>query len=127
MRFMLMTKANQNSEAGVPPTPELIAAIGKLAQEMTQAGKLVETGGLLPSSCGARVTLSGGKMSVTDGPFAEAKELIGGFAIVNVESKQEAIDLTKRFLQIHADVLGTNYEAESEVRQMHEPMAGPRK
>jgi hypothetical protein len=75
-------------------------------------------GGLAPSSIGARVRLSGGKVTVTDGPFTEAKEIIGGFAIVDVKSKQEAIELAKRFYQIHAEILGPSYEATGEVRQM---------
>jgi hypothetical protein len=87
---------------------------------MTSKGILVETGGLMPSSTGARLRLSGGKVTVTDGPFAEAKELIGGYAIVQVNSRDEAIQLAKRFLQIHADTLGPSYEAVSDVRQMFE-------
>ena len=118
MRFMLMVKANSKSEAGAPPDPKLMAAIGNLTEEMSKAGVLVGTGGLLPSSAGARVRLSGGKITVTDGPFTEIKELIGGYAIVDVKSKEEAIEMAKRFLQIHADILGPEYEADSEVRQM---------
>jgi len=120
MRFMLIAKADENSEAGGPPNPQLIAAIGKLADEMTRAGVLVGTGGLGPSSKGARVRLSGGKLTVIDGPFTEAKELIGGYAIVEVSSKDEAIELAKRFLQIHAEILGPSYETESEIRQFFE-------
>ena len=118
MRFMLIVKATPKSEAGAPPDPKLMAAIGKLTEEMAKAGVLAGTGGLLPSSAGARVRLSGGKITVTDGPFAEIKELIGGYAIVDVKSKQEAIEMAKRFLQVHADILGPEYEADSEVRQM---------
>ena len=105
MRFMLTIWANQQSEAGMPPSSELMTAVGRLTEEMTSKGVLVETGGLMPSSTGARLRLSGGKVTVTDGPFAEAKELIGGYAIVQVNSRDEAIQLGKRFLQIHADTL----------------------
>lgn len=118
MRFMLIARADKDSEAGRPPSPELMAAIGKLTQEMTQAGVLVSTGGLAPSSQGARLSLSGGKVTVTDGPYAEAKELIGGYAIVEVNSRQEAIELGKRFLEVHAQVLGPGYETTAEIRQM---------
>jgi hypothetical protein len=121
MRFMLMTKPGRNYEAGVPPSPELMAAIGKLTDEMTKAGVLVDTGGLMPSAKGARMSLTGGKLNVTDGPFTEAKEIIGGYAIVQVGSKQEALDLAKRFMEIHAEVLGPSYEGESEIRQMYDP------
>jgi hypothetical protein len=120
MRFMLTITANQQSEAGMPPSNELMTAVGRLTEEMTRKGILVETGGLMPSSTGARLRLSGGKVTVTDGPFAEAKELIGGYAIVQVNSRDEAIQLGKRFLQIHADTLGPSYEAVSDIRQMFE-------
>jgi hypothetical protein len=117
---MLTITANQQSEAGMPPSNELMTAVGRLTEEMTRKGILVETGGLMPSSTGARLRLSGGKVTVTDGPFAEAKELIGGYAIVQVNSRDEAIQLGKRFLQIHADTLGPSYEAVSDIRQMFE-------
>ena len=77
MRYMMMVKAGSNYETGAPPDARLIAAIGKHAEEMTRAGVLLETGGLLPSSQGARVRAAGGKLTVTDGPFIESKELIG--------------------------------------------------
>jgi hypothetical protein len=121
MRFMLMTKADRNYEAGRPPSAELMAAIGKLTEEMAKAGVLVEAGGLMPSSKGARMRLEGGKTYLTDGPFAEAKEIIGGYAIVQVKSKQEAIDLARRFMEIHGEILGPSYEGESEIRQMYDP------
>jgi hypothetical protein len=120
MRFMVMMKADKEYEAGVPPPPALIDAIGKLTEEKVKAGVVMETGGLLPSSKGARIRLAGGKLSVTDGPFAEAKELIGGYAIVNAKSKQEAIAMGRDFLKLHGEVLGPAYEGECEVRQMSE-------
>jgi hypothetical protein len=121
MKFMLIANATKDSEAGVPPDPKLMAAIGKLSEELTKAGVLVGGGGLAPSSMGARLRLSGGKVTVTDGPFAEAKEIIGGYAIVEVQSKEEAIELAKRFWQIHAEVLGPSYVGGGDVRQMFEP------
>ena len=120
MRFMLMTKADKNYEAGAPPDPRLMAAIGKLTEEGIKSGVLVDVGGLMPSSQGARLRLAGGKMTVTDGPFAEAKELIGGFAIVEVKSREEAIELGKNFLKLHEEILGPSYEGESEIRRMYD-------
>jgi hypothetical protein len=121
MRFMMIVKGDKNYEAGIPPSPELMAAVGKLTQEMMKAGVVIGNGGLLPSSAGARVRVAGGKMTVTDGPFAEAKELIGGYAIVEAKSKQEAIELGKDIMKVHADILGTSYEGELEIRQMFNP------
>jgi hypothetical protein len=121
MRFMLIAKATKDSEAGLPPDPRLIAAIGKLSEDMAKAGVLVDAGGLYPSATGARIRLSGGKVTVTDGPFAEARELIGGYAIVETKSKTEAIELSERFWKLHADVMGPNYEGEGEIRQLHDP------
>ena len=121
MRFMMIVKADKDYEAGVPPKAELIAAIGKLSEEMARSGILLESGGLLPSSAGARVRVAGKRLTVTDGPFAETKELVGGFAILQAKSKEEAIELGKRFMQVHAEVLGPSYEGELEVRQVYDP------
>ena len=118
MRFMMIVKADPSYEAGRPPDPALLAAVGKLSEEMTKRGVLLQSGGLLPSAKGARVRVSRGKMTVTDGPFAETKELIGGFAILEAASKEEAIRLGKEFMQLHVDVLGQSYEGTLEVRPM---------
>jgi hypothetical protein len=118
MRFMMIVKADKNYEAGAPPPPELMAAVGKLSEEMIQAGVLLETGGLLPTSKGALINVKKGKLTVTDGPFSEAKEVIGGYAILQCKSKEEAIERARRFMQLHADVLGAAYEGELEIRQM---------
>lgn len=120
MKFMLIAKADKNYEAGVPPRPELMAAIGTLSEKWAKEGVLLETGGLLPTSKGARLRLSGGKVEVTDGPFSEAKEVIGGWAMVRVNSKAEAIELAKIFLDVHAEVLGPSHEMHAEVRQAME-------
>ncbi|HYZ85095.1 MAG TPA: YciI family protein [Bryobacteraceae bacterium] len=85
MRFMMMVKADRNYEAGAPPSPELMEAMDRLIEDTKRAGVLLETEGLLPSFAGARVRADGGKLTVTDGPFSEAKELIGGYAIVKGE------------------------------------------
>ncbi len=118
MRFMMMVKGDKDYEAGRPPDPKLIAALGKHTEEAVKAGVVIGIGGLQPSSMGARVQVAEGKVTVTDGPFAEAKELIGGYAIAQVKSKAEAIELAKNFMKIHVDVLGPSYEGECEVRQM---------
>jgi hypothetical protein len=126
MRFMLIANATRESEAGAPPDPRLMAAIGKLSEEMAKAGVLVGTGGLAPTSMGARVRLSGGKIAVTDGPFTETREVVGGYAIVEVRSKEEAIEFAKRFWQLHADIMGPSYEGGGQVRQLfYQSECGP--
>jgi hypothetical protein len=120
MRFMLMVKADDRYEAGAPPAPELVQAIQALSQKLAATGKLVANGGLMPSAAGARVRASGGTVRETDGPFAETKELIGGFAIVDVGSKAEAVALAREFMAAHVRVLGPSYEGECEVRRMFE-------
>jgi hypothetical protein len=112
MRFMAMIKATRDYEAGAPPKPELMAAMDKLANEMKALGKFEMGGGLLPSSQGHKVQMSGGKVRVTDGPFTETKEVIGGFAILHHDSHEEAIAGARRVLQIHADCGITDLEIE---------------
>ncbi len=114
MRFMTIVQAAE--PFGMPP-PALIEAIGKLAAEATRAGVFVETAGLAPTSEGARVRLSGGRISVTDGPFAEAKEVVGGYAIFEVGSKDEALEWTRRFMELHRQHW-PDWEGVTEVRQM---------
>jgi hypothetical protein len=117
MRFMMLVKADERNSG--PPSPELLAGIDKLVQEVSRSGgELLETGGLLPSSKGARIRAGRGKLTVTDGPFTEGKELVGGYAIFRFDSKQEAIEQGKRFMQLHLDVLGTSYQGELEIRQL---------
>ena len=125
MRYMMMVKANKDYEAGIPPKKELMEAVAKHGAEMAKAGILLDTGGLMPSAKGARIFATGGNLNVVDGPFTEAKELIGGFGILKADSKEEAIRLGKIFMQIHIDPLGPGYEGELEIRQMHDnPTAG---
>lgn len=118
MRFMMMVKGNEKYEKGEPPPRELMDALGRLEQESRRSGVVLESGGLAPSSRGAKIRVSRGRVTVTDGPFAEAKELVGGYAIIEAASKQEAIEHGTRFMQLHADVLGPEYEGELEVRQL---------
>src|SRR5258708_6250360 len=114
MRFMVLVKATQDSEAGVMPTTELLAAMGKYNEELVKAGVMLAGEGLLPSSRGARVRFSGTKRTVIDGPFTEAKELIAGFWLWQVKSKEEAIEWVKRCPNPMPG------EAEIEIRQVSE-------
>jgi len=114
MRFMVIVKANKDSEAGVMPTEQMLAAMGKYNEELANAGVMVAGEGLHPSSNGARVRFSGDKRTVVDGPFAETKELIAGYWIFDVKSKQEAIDWVKRAPN------PMEGESEIEIRQIFE-------
>ena len=108
----------QNYEAGKSPNPKLMEAIGKHSEQMAKAGILLDTGGLLPFSKGARVRAAGGKLTVTDGPFIESKEVIGGYGILLAKSKDEAIEMGKAFMKLHMDILGPSYEGTLEIREM---------
>lgn len=113
MKFMTIVKTR---ETGTQPSPALIEKIGKLGEDAAKQGVMVGMGGLLPTALGARARLSNGKITVTDGPFTEAKEIIGGFAIYDVASKQEAIAWTRKFLEAHIGLWPQDLEVE--VRQM---------
>src|SRR5207237_7755094 len=115
MRFMIIVKADKDSEAGVLPSTELLAEMGKYNEELVKAGVLLAAEGLQPSSKGARVKFSGSQRIVKDGPFAETKELIAGFWLIQVKSKQEAIEWVKRAPN---PMPGT--ESEIEIRQVFE-------
>ena len=115
MRFLSMIRINENS--GLRPNEQLMSDMGKLMEELTKAGKLISTAGLRPTAEGVRVRQRHGELSITDGPFTEGKEVIGGFAILEAASKEEALDLTRRFLQVHGD----EWDLECEVRQMDGP------
>jgi hypothetical protein len=112
MRFMMMIKATKDSEAGIPPSPALMAGMGKLTAEMMKAGVVLASDGLQPSSKGTRIRYAGGKRTVIDGPFTEVKELIGGYAILQAKSKQEAIELANRCVDVHIDAGITEFEME---------------
>src|SRR5258705_10588010 len=98
MRFLCLYKSSKPE--GTPPSEREMAEMGKLVEEGMKSGTLLATEGCLPSALGARVRLSGGKFTVTDGPFTESKEVVGGFALIQAKSKEEAIEFTKRFLKI---------------------------
>jgi hypothetical protein len=110
MRFLSVYKS---VEKGVPPTPDEMARMGKLVEEAMKAGYLLATEGCMPSATGARVRLANGKVSVTDGPFTESKELIGGLAILKANSKEEAVELVRQFLSVAGD-------GECELRQLYD-------
>ena len=111
MRFLCVYKPSKAE--GTAPTQQEMTEMGKLIDEWMKAGRLLATEGCLPSALGARVRRSGEKYTVTDGPFTEAKELIGGFALIQAKSKQEAIEYTKEFLKVAGD-------GETEIRQVYE-------
>jgi hypothetical protein len=113
MRFMILIKADKNTEAGIMPDQKLLAAMGAYNEQLVKAGIMLDGEGLQPSSKGAKVRFHGGEATVTDGPFSEAKELIAGFWIWRVKSKAEAIDWVKRCPTEGADV-------EIEIRQIFE-------
>ena len=114
MRFMILIKANADTEAGVMPSEKLLTEMGAFNEELVNAGVMLDGEGLHPSSKGARVRFSGGKATVTDGPFAEAKELIAGFWLWQVKSKEEAIEWVKRIPN------PDGADSEVEIRQVFE-------
>ena len=116
MRFMIIVKATADSEAGVMPPETLLAEMQKYHEELQKAGMLLDGSGLQPSSKGWRVKYSGGKGTVVDGPFAETKELIAGYTLIQAKSRQEAVEWTKRF----PDPAIGGKDCEIEVRQLFE-------
>jgi hypothetical protein len=114
MRFMLIRKADAETEAGVLPSPAFMAAMQRYNDELARAGVFLDGVGLRASSKGARVKVNAGAPTVTDGPFTETKELIAGFTLIQVRSKEEAVEWARRWPAIDA-------EAEIEVRQLFEP------
>ncbi|HVQ32739.1 MAG TPA: YciI family protein [Lysobacter sp.] len=114
MRFLSMVRVSETT--GQVPSERLMADMGKLIEEFTAKGALVETAGLRPTSEGVRLRNNHGKFSRTDGPFTEAREVIGGYAILKADSMDEAIALTQRFLEVH----GEEWNVECEIRQLEE-------
>ena len=116
MRFLMMVKAEAPSgEPGV----RLMAAMGTFVEEQTKAGTLVDTGGVQENESGTSMALAGGKITTTDGPFTEANEVIGGYIIVDVPAKKQALEIAHHFLDVHAKIMGPNYKAETIVRRMY--------
>jgi hypothetical protein len=117
MRFLSMVRIK---ETGQVPSQKLMDDMGKLMDEMTREGTLVRTAGLRPTSEGVRLRWRKGDLSMTDGPFTETKEVVGGYAVLEAKSMAEAVELAKRFLRVH----GTEWELECEVRQLASPEMG---
>jgi hypothetical protein len=117
MRFMMFVKSAENS--GPPPKP-LMDAMAKLTEAATKAGTMVQAGGLGPTAQSTRVRLSRGKLNVIDGPFTEAKEVVGGFAMFELQSKEEAIEATVRFMELHKEHW-PGWDGETEIRQVFGP------
>ena len=115
MKFMMIVKASKDSEAGIMPSEELLSAMGKYNEELMKAGVLLDAAGLQSSSKGARIKISGAKRTVIDGPFAETKELIAGYWIIQVKSREEAIEWAKRAPAPHE-----GQDSEIEIRQFFE-------
>jgi hypothetical protein len=118
MRFMSMIRIQENT--GQVPSEQLMNDMGKLIGELTATGQLVSTAGLRPTAEGVRVRLRRGALSTVDGPFTETREVIGGYAILEAGSKEEAVELTRRFLKVHGD----EWDIECEVRQLDGPEFG---
>ena len=116
MRFMIIVKASKDSEAGVMPEEKLFAAMASYHEELAKAGVLLDASGLQPTSKGWRIKYSGGKRAVMDGPFAETKELIAGYTLIQVKSPEEALEWTRRF----PNPQGEEADCEIEVRQLFE-------
>ena len=115
MRFLSLVRVQENT--GKQPSERMMSEMGKLMTEMKQAGKLLDTAGLAATANGKRVRLRGGKLSVIDGPFTETKEVIGGYAMLDAQSLEEAIALTRRFVELH---IADGWELDCEVRQVFE-------
>lgn len=116
MRFMILVKATPQSEAGEMPQQALLAAMADYHEQLAQAGVLLDASGLQPSAKGWRIRHAGGRRTVIDGPFTETKELVAGYTVIQVRSREEALEWTRRFPAPHGDAV----DCEIEVRQMYE-------
>jgi hypothetical protein len=116
MRFMIMVKGDKNTEAGKMPEEQLVAAMAAYHEELVKAGVLLDASGLKPTSKGWRIKYAGPKRTVIDGPFTESKELVAGYTIIQVKSREEALEWSKRF----PNPFGEGAESEIEVRQLYE-------
>jgi hypothetical protein len=117
MRFMYIVTSPQPMTG---PTPEMVAAIQKISEREIKAGRMIDNGGLMPLQTGARVKIADGKLSVIDGPFVEAKEVIGGYAIFELRDKEEALAMAKEFMQLHLDHM-PGWEGTCELRAFASP------
>ena len=115
-RYLSLVQIDESTAPAEGPSPELMQRMGELIEEITKAGVMLETDGLAPTSQGKRVHWSGGQLSVTDGPFTESKEVVGGYAIMQCKDKAEALEWAKRFLKVHGD----DWTLTLEVREIEE-------
>jgi hypothetical protein len=120
MQFLMLIKIANNAdyEAGKSVGPELEAAMGSLIAEWSASGAFISAAGLKPTSQGARLRIASGKVQLSDGPFAEAKEVVGGFFLLEAKDKAAAVEMTRRFVEVHRQVLGDDFVLECEVRQV---------
>lgn len=123
MKYLTFIRHSESYREAGPP-PALMEAMGKFVERSLKDGTLVDTGGLLPSKEGVRVRLANGKITVKDGPFSESKEIIGGWAILNTKSKEDAVKIATEFMELHRKYW-PGFEGESEVRPMFDPGMGP--
>lgn len=123
MKYLCFIRHSEKHRAAGPPAA-LMQAMGEFVQRSLKEGTLVDTGGLLPSKEGLRIRLASGKITVTDGPFTEAKEVIGGWAILKTDTREQAIRVATEFMELHRKYW-PEFEGESEVRPMFEPGEGP--
>jgi hypothetical protein len=123
MKYLTFIRHPESYRQSSPPS-ELMEAMGRFVEKSLKDGTLVDTGGLLPSRDGVRVRLAGGRITVTDGPFTESKEVIGGWAILNADSKAEAVRIATAFMELHQKHW-PGFEGESEVRPMFDHGMGP--
>jgi hypothetical protein len=123
MKYLTFIRHSESYRASPPPAA-LMEAMGKFVERSMKDGTLVETGGLLPSAEGVRIRLANGKLTVTDGPFTESKEVIGGWAILKAETRAEAVRIATEFMELHLKHWPA-FEGESEVRPMFDPGMGP--
>ena len=119
MRYMFIVSGSESFAESGPPPAALVEAIGTLCEEAVKQGRMVSFGGLKPTSTGARMRIANGKIVTTDGPFTESKEVIGGFSIYNVASKEEALEEARQFMELHR-VHWPNWQGELEIRLMYE-------
>lgn len=122
MQYLMLIKIANNTdyEAGKPVPPELNTAMNKLMGEWSKAGAMVSAAGLQPTSKGARLRLHAGKIDRIDGPFAETKEVVGGFFILKAKNKAEVMKMTRRFVEVHRKVLGKDFLLECEIREIEQ-------
>jgi hypothetical protein len=123
MKYLTFIRNSESQRESGPP-PALMEAMGKFIERSMHDGTLVDTGGLLPSKEGVRVRLANGKITVKDGPFSESKEIIGGWAILNAKTKEDAVRIATEFMELHRKYW-PEFEGESEVRPMFDPGMGP--